>query len=79
MSGVRKPNRNKSRFRRSGEVTSRYEKPRFCDPSACVCCEYVGRGNFVCNKDPLDPIGVEVVTNWEATPQYLYCKRRRGR
>lgn len=51
------------------------EKPRFCDPAACFHCQHIDNGTFVCNKDAMNPLGVVVVSEWEATEKYLHCKR----
>lgn len=28
------------------------EKPRMCDPGMCDCCQYIGEGDFICDKGP---------------------------
>ncbi len=55
------------------------EKPKFCDPAACFHCKHIGNGTFVCNENPMNPIGVVVVVGWNATEKYLYCKRNNNR
>ncbi|MFR0911814.1 MAG: hypothetical protein ACLSF6_03350 [Evtepia gabavorous] len=30
----------------------RSEKPRMCDPGMCDCCQYIGEGDFICDKAP---------------------------
>ena len=46
-------------------------KPRFCDPDACDCCQYIGDGDFVCDKHQ-----TIVVSDWEPTEDFMICKRR---
>ena len=44
-------------------------KPKkFCDPGVCDCCQYIGEGDFLCDKH------MEiVVSDWEPTEKYLMC------
>ena len=45
------------------------EPKKFCDPSVCDCCQYVGEGDFLCDKH------MEiVVSDWEQTENYLMCE-----
>lgn len=46
-------------------------KHRFCDPGACDCCQYIGDGDFLCDKHQ-----TIVVSDWEPTDDYMICKRR---
>lgn len=46
-------------------------KQRFCDPGACDCCQYIGDGDFLCDKHQ-----VIVVSDWEPTGDHMICKRR---
>lgn len=46
-------------------------KQRFCDPGACDCCQYIGDGDFLCDKHQ-----TIVVSDWEPTEEYMICKRR---
>ena len=41
----------------------RSEKPRMCDPGMCDCCQYIGEGDFICDKGPGQP--VLVVEDWQ--------------
>ena len=42
---------------------------RFCDPGVCNCCQYIGEGDFLCDKH------MEiVVSDWEPTENYLMCQ-----
>lgn len=42
----------------------------FCDPAVCDCCQYIGEGDFVCDKY------LEiVVSDWEPTEEYMMCKK----
>lgn len=34
----------------------RSEKPRMCDPGMCDCCQYIGEGDFICDKGPGQPV-----------------------
>ena len=34
----------------------RSEKPRMCDPGMCDCCQYIGEGDFICDKCPGQPV-----------------------
>lgn len=45
-------------------------KPKkFCDPGVCDCCQYIGEGDFLCDKH------MEiVVSDWEPTANYLICQ-----
>jgi hypothetical protein len=47
-------------------------KPRFCDPGACDCCQYIGDGDFLC-----DDHQTIVVSDWEPTEDYMICRRRK--
>lgn len=46
-------------------------KPRYCDPGICDCCQYIGDGDFLCDKHQ-----EIVVSDWEPTEDFLICKRR---
>lgn len=46
-------------------------KQQFCDPGACDCCQYIGDGDFLCDKHQ-----TIVVSDWEPTNDYMICKRR---
>lgn len=41
-----------------------------CDPAVCDCCQYIGEGDFLCDKNM-----VLVVDEWEPTENYLQCLR----
>ena len=44
---------------------------KFCDPGVCDCCQYIGEGDFLCDKD------MEiVVSDWTPTENYLMCQNR---
>lgn len=49
------------------------EKPRMCDPGMCEHCQYIGAGDFICDKAV---VPVMVVSNWTPTKDHLKCKRR---
>ena len=47
----------------------RFRPQKFCDPAVCDCCQYIGEGDFLCDKH------MEiVVSNWMPTENYLMCK-----
>ncbi len=44
---------------------------KFCDPGVCDCCQYIGEGDFLCDKH------MEiVVSDWAPTEYYLMCQNR---
>ncbi len=44
---------------------------KFCDPGVCDCCQYIGEGDFLCDKH------MEiVVSDWTPTEYYLMCQNR---
>lgn len=49
-----------------------HDRPkRFCDPGVCDCCQYIGEGDFLCDKH------MEiVVSDWTPTENYLMCQNR---
>lgn len=51
---------------------SRHGKKRqavkFCDPAVCDCCQYIGEGDFLCDK-----LMELVVEDWEPTEHYRTC------
>lgn len=49
------------------------KKAVFCDPAVCDCCQYIGNGDFVCDKYFLI-----VVSDWKPTAAFLMCKRRKN-
>lgn len=61
-----KPKRNRS------PSNDPEKKPRFCDPSACHCCQYIGEGDFICDEHQ-----EIVVSDWEPTDKYMICRRRK--
>jgi hypothetical protein len=43
----------------------------FCDPGVCDCCQYIGEGDFLCDKH------MEiVVSDWVPTESYLMCQKQ---
>ncbi len=54
------------------KARSKVPKPKkFCDPGVCDCCQYIGEGDFLCNKH------MEiVVSDWEPTESYLMCQNQ---
>ena len=51
------------------------KQPLFCDPAACSHCEYIGEGDFICDKSPTHLV---VVTDWLPTPKYMWCRKKGG-
>ena len=48
---------------------------RICDPAICDCCQYVGEGDFICDRHINDenPRLILVIDEWEPTESYLQC------
>lgn len=65
----KKRNRMNARMQRDPE-----SKPRYCDPGACHCCQYLGDGDFLCDEH-----NTIVVSDWEPTKDHMICKRRRAK
>ena len=49
----------------------RSEKPRMCDPGMCDCCQYIGEGDFICDKGQ----PVLVVEDWQPNENAGRCRR----
>lgn len=45
---------------------------RTCDPGMCDNCNYIGEGDFICDRGP-EP--VLVMDEWEPTENFERCKR----
>ena len=45
------------------------DKVRFCDPGACTNCQYIGEGDFLCDRN-----NEIVVSDWEPTDEYMSCR-----
>lgn len=43
---------------------------KFCDPGMCDCCQYIGEGDFLCDK-----YMEIVVSDWTPTENYLMCRK----
>ena len=44
---------------------------KFCDPGICDCCQYIGEGDFLCDKH------MEIVVfDWTPTEYYLMCQNQ---
>ena len=57
--------------RKHKKVHDRSVSKKFCDPGVCDCCQYIGEGDFLCDKH------MEiVVSDWEPTESYLMCQSR---
>lgn len=46
-----------------------------CDPAVCDNCQYICEGDFICDRKP---VPVMVVSDWEPTEDFLWCKRKGG-
>lgn len=48
---------------------------KFCDPTMCDECLYIGVGDFICGRNQKI-----VVADWQPTEDYQCCrKRKRGK
>ena len=48
-----------------------FKAKKFCDSGACDCCQYIGEGDFLCDKH------MEiVVSDWAPTESYLMCQNQ---
>ena len=57
--------------RKHKKVHDRTKPKKFCDPGVCDCCQYIGEGDFLCDKY------MEIaVSDWEPTEYYLMCQNR---
>ena len=52
----------------------RLKRPKMCDPAVCDCCQYIGEGDFLCDK-----YMEIVVSDWEPTEDYLLCEQNKER
>lgn len=42
---------------------------KICAPAVCDCCQYIGEGDFLCDKH------MEIVaSDWVPTENYLMCR-----
>ena len=46
-----------------------------CDPAICWHCEYIGEGDFICDKysDDAGNPAILVLSDWEPTDDFLKC------
>ena len=50
------------------------KKEKTCDPGTCDYCQYIGEGDFLCDKY------LEVVVeDWEPTKNFLMCSKKKRR
>lgn len=50
------------------------KKEKTCDPGTCDYCQYIGEGDFLCDKY------LEVVVeDWEPTKNFLMCAKKKRR
>ena len=47
---------------------------KLCDPNVCDCCQYIGEGDFFCDK-----YMEIVVEDWIPNENFLMCARERRR
>lgn len=46
---------------------------KLCDPGVCDCCQYLGEGDFLCDKH------MEiVVADWKPTENFMTCDESWG-
>ncbi len=48
---------------------------RVCDPEKCDHCQYIGDGDFICDKYIHDHDRVIVVEDWQPTENYMQCQK----
>ena len=47
-----------------------------CDPAICHHCEYIGEGDFLCDKfEDEDGNPIVVIVDWETTDDYMRCRQ----
>lgn len=44
--------------------------PKYCDPGVCDHCQYIGEGDFLCDKT-----NTIVISDWVTTDDYLMCRK----
>ena len=66
--------RAKKRRRSSGRHREKFG--RYCDPTICPDCTYIGEGDFICQKDAA--VAAIVVADWEPTEDFRQCARERS-
>lgn len=55
--------------RKHKKAHDRSASRKFCDPGVCDYCQYIGEGDFLCDKH------MEiVVSDWTPTESYLMCQ-----
>ena len=50
------------------------KKKHFCDPAVCQNCIYICEGDFICDKKA---VPVVVVSDWDPTEDFMWCKKRK--
>jgi hypothetical protein len=45
---------------------------KLCDPAVCDCCQYIGDGDFLCDK-----YMEIVVSDWVPTEYHLLCEHKK--
>ena len=57
--------------RKHKKAHDRTKPKKVCDPGVCDCCQYIGEGDFLCDKH------MEiVVSDWIPTESYLMCQNQ---
>lgn len=59
----------------SKKVKPKRKPVQMCDPAVCDFCQYIGEGDFICDKYIDDPDRVVVVEDWSPTENFLQCKK----
>ena len=44
---------------------------KICDPGVCDCCQYIGDGDFLCDKHT-----EIVIADWTPTENFLICEEK---
>lgn len=58
------------------KVKPHIKRRRKCDPEMCENCQYIGDGDFICDRYIDDPDAVMVISDWEPTENYMQCHSR---
>ena len=52
---------------------------KMCDPALCDHCEYIGEGDFICDKyEDEDGNPIAVMVEWEPTADFMKCGGNRA-
>ena len=53
---------------------AKHKRQKLCDPAICSCCQYVGEGDFLCDR-----YMKIVVSDWVPTEDHLLCEHKKRR